>query len=145
VVLVDAFVALESQRGPDGDTFSDRVGIPGMEGELELSVYPDLAFEGGRPVSASVLRRNPALQVKVIGPDGEIAAEGLARLGEGASVAGYNVIFRDLKYWSAFRVVRDPGRWVVNTAFVVCLVGLLLRYAPGYVCRSRGARREEPV
>ncbi|MHB0980202.1 MAG: cytochrome c biogenesis protein ResB [Thermoleophilia bacterium] len=142
VVLVDAFVALESQRGGEEPTFSDRVGVPGMEGRLELSVLPDLIFEGGRARSASVEPRNPALRVTALAEDGSSVAEEVVPLGGEAGVLGYNVVFRDLRYWSAFRVVRDPGRWVVNAGFVVCLIGLLLRYISGYAVRWGPGRRK---
>lgn len=142
VVLVDAFVALESQRNGEEPTFSDRVGVPGMKGRLELSVLPDLIFEAGRARSASVEPRNPALRVTALAEDGSPEAEEVVPLGKEAGVLGYNVVFRDLKYWSAFRVVRDPGRWVVNAGFAVCLIGLLLRYIPGYAARWGPGRRK---
>ena len=130
VPVVDAFVALRSQRGSDQATYEDYVDAPGLPNRLVLRVFPDLSLEDGRPVSRSFVPRNPFLLARFVDRRGETISQTLVRLGESAELGGFNVTFRDLRYWSAFRVTRDVGRFVVFAGFGLCLLGAVIRYLP---------------
>lgn len=125
--LVDAYVALTSRRTATGTVFEDFVTAPNME-VFMLRVYPDVLVRNKRYVSRSPEPKNPALSVRLMGPGGTTRRQALLKRGEEAVLGDYHVTFRDLRYWSAFRVTRDPGMPIVYAGFGVCLLGLLMRY-----------------
>lgn len=134
--IVDALVALSSRRTGTETVYEDFIPMPGTEDRIMLRVYPDVSRRGGRGGSASPEPKDPALWARLVNRAGVTRDEALLKPGKEATLAGYRVIFRDLRYWSAFRIAKDPGLPVVYGGFVVCLIGLVLRYvhlgpAPG--------------
>ena len=55
---------------------------------------------------------------------------GHAAIGDTIEVQGYTLGFMDLREWSAFKIVSDPGYPAVSIALWLGIGALLLRYIP---------------
>lgn len=137
--IIDAYVALTSRRTQEETIYEDFVVIPGIKGRMMLRVYPDFVMREGRHTSASAEPRSPVLWVRLVNPDSVTRRQVLLKPGQDAAIGGFHIVFRDLRYWSAFRVARDPGMPVVYAGFLICITGLIARYVrldPGAIPRG---------
>ena len=73
---------------------------------------------------------NPLLLIDVLEPAGQVVAQGNAPLGGRIATAEYMFFFTELRRWSGFMVVQDPGYLTVCVALWLGLGALILRYVP---------------
>ncbi|BDG08843.1 cytochrome c biogenesis protein ResB [Anaeromyxobacter paludicola] len=117
-------VASVPARPPGAES---QVALDGS-GELQLRMYPDYVERAGAPGSRSRVPLRPVLGFRWLEGGREVAA-GLVPRGGATVVNGRRVAFRDLRYWLGLSLVRDPGLDAFAAGGVLCLAGLLLRFA----------------
>jgi hypothetical protein len=128
-VLDSAFVKLNVFPPGKRDYFT----LPDYPHRLYVEVLPDFELDEGVPVTRSLNLVNPGVVLRVLRGRLDLGGAVLAG-GEGFDFEGLTLRFPEIRYWGEFSVVRDPGAPVLFAAYLVGLVGLLLRL-PG--------RREE--
>lgn len=105
----------------------DMVKVPNTNLIVKVKMYPDLVETQEGWSSASLLPRRPALYVEMDDYRNAPAA-GLVRLGESLQMGELTLTFRDLRYWSRFRIIRDGGEALIFAAFALGILGIALRY-----------------
>ncbi len=134
--LGEAFVALKSFREGQEPRFEDFIDVPGLRSRLLMRLLP--SPQGGSA--------GKVLSLRLLEEGGKTRRAKSIRLGEEAAVGAVRVDFRDLRYWSAYRMRRDPGMPVVYAGFLVCLIGVALRYWPAvWPRRSREDERQREI
>lgn len=128
--MVNSFVALKTFQTADGRDYRDFLPLPFLENTVVITLYPDFAVNNDRVVKTSEEPDNPLLIVQVEDETGNIVEQKRLPLGKSISLGKYSLHFDDLRQWSSFRIVDDPGYPVVCVAFGMALVALLLRYVP---------------
>ena len=61
---------------------------------------------------------------------GKVTSQGNVRLGSEVTLGEHSFFFAELRRWSGFMVVEDPGYLVVCVALWLGLGALILRYVP---------------
>jgi cytochrome c biogenesis protein len=122
-VVFDYFVNLRVLNTQVSDSFE--IADAGLE--VLARFYPDMEMVDGAMATRSLEPNNPVFEL-IIRKEGQTLFEGPVNLGEAVSVEGNTLTFADLDYWAQFRVVKDPGAWLVFLGLWVGLGGLVLRY-----------------
>lgn len=129
-VVMDSFLGLQFQRGETvgrhRDVIPSGIGLP----ELVFTLFPNYKLEDGKPVWSGEAPANPLLHiVNMTGNDQEV----FIPLGTSGSLGEMHVTFKELRRWSQFRVMQDPGYPVIAWSLWLGLAAMLLRYGPGLV------------
>jgi cytochrome c biogenesis protein len=105
----------------------DFFAIPGTSIALWARFYPDMVMVAGHPSSRSLVPANPVLYLKVT-EEGQEVFQGPLPLKGSVPLRDRTLTFADLRYWTQYQVVRDPGKEVIFGGFGLGLLGLALRY-----------------
>ncbi len=128
-------------KGPAGEEiFNNYVNLvvaePGSADSFEVAeaglsirtrFFPHQAEEEGSLTTLSLEPKNPVFDLQV-SRGGQVVFAGTVGLNQSVSVGEYTLSFADLDYWATFRVIKDPGMWLVFLGLWVGLGGLVLRY-----------------
>lgn len=125
-VVFESFVAVKSHLDGEGPRYEDHFKIPGTDLEVEARLYPDAAADGEKITTRSPMPDNPLIDL-TIKRAGEAIYDGRIRLNECVGAGDLFFCFSDLRYWSAFRVVKDAGIPIIYAGFFVGILGLLVR------------------
>ena len=102
----------------------DDFNIPGFPYKIYVSIYPDFEKKDGKLATNSMNLLNPKLFIKVV--RGKMSVySGLIGLRDEAYFDGLGLSFPEIKYNGAFKVVKDPGEWLVWAGFVLMGTGLI--------------------
>jgi cytochrome c biogenesis protein len=105
----------------------DFFNIPEAGLTVWARLYPDLVMEEGGPATRSLLPRNPVVYLEVKEGKKEVF-RGLLPLNGSAVLGDRRLTFADLRYWTQYQVIRDPGKEVIFGGLWLGLIGLTLRY-----------------
>jgi len=125
-VIFQSFVAFKSHKEAEEVRYEDYFRIPGTGLEIEGRLYPDMVINDGKVRSKSALPNNPVIDIKIKEKEKEIF-RGIVKLGQDIKLTNFSLSFNDLRYWSSFRVVKDPGIPVIYAGFGTGVFGLFLR------------------
>ena len=125
-VIFQSFVAFKSHKEAEEVRYEDYFRIHGTGLEIEGRLYPDMVINDGKVRSKSALPDNPVLDIK-IKEQGKEVYRGLIKFGQDINLDNFSLSFNDLRYWSSFRVVKDPGIPVIYLGFGTGIFGLLVR------------------
>ena len=125
-VIFQAFVSFKSHLQGEEVRYEDYFRIPGTGLEVEGRLYPDMIINGGKIKTKSALPDNPVIDIK-IKEQGKEVYRGVIKLGQDINLDRFSLSFNDLRYWSGFRVVKDPGIPVIYLGFGTGIFGLLVR------------------
>lgn len=125
-ILLNAFVALQTRRLGDHIGYEDYFTVPGFKLTAHLTLYPDADMNDGIPFNRSEYPENPLLMVKVTNNE-NTSFEGSVRLGESVDAGNFTIEFREVRYWSSFRVVRDLGLPFIYGSFAIGIIGYFVR------------------
>ncbi|NQT14782.1 MAG: cytochrome c biogenesis protein ResB [Planctomycetes bacterium] len=127
--LVNSFFSLKTFRTPSGPEYRDFLPLPFLEQRTILNVYPSHSMQDGRAIKTGDELRNPLLVVET-GDDTESVTEVAWLLpGATADLGAHRLTFAELRQWSTFKVVDDPGYPVVAFFLWTGVAGLAARYA----------------
>ncbi len=142
-VVFQSFVSFRSGIGPDGEVqYEDYFQIPGAGLEVRGRLYPDLVAAKDSITTKSVLPVNPGIDIR-IKKNGEEVYQGILMRGQSIELDGFSLAFQDLRYWSEFRVVRDPGVPVIYLGFIIGALGLTMKLLSLHANPLEGDRRSE--
>lgn len=101
--------------------------IPGTDLVLKSQLYPDALVKEGQISSKTLKITNPVIQATVL-EKGKPVDKIEFKPGTDASFKGWTVGMKDVRLWTGFDIVRDPGAPVIFTGFVICLSGLIMSF-----------------
>ncbi len=116
-LLVDSFVALKTFKKGEQREYRDFLPLPFFKQRVIVTLYP--AFTAGE---------NPRLLVEREDKTGQVVSRHYLPFRGSIDVGDFTFAFTDLRRWSSFRVVADPGYTVVWIALWLGVVGFVLRY-----------------
>lgn len=125
-VIFNSFVAFKSHKEAEEVRYEDYFKIPGTSLEIEGRLYPDMVDNDGQLKTKSILPNNPVIAVKVKESGKEVFKSTIA-LHRNVQIGEHVFSFDDLRYWSGFRVVKDPGIPIIYLGFITSIFGLLVR------------------
>jgi hypothetical protein len=129
-ILLNSFVALKTFRQSQEREYRDFLPLPFLKNRTIITLYPSYRMENGSAIKTSEEPDKPLLLVEEEDESGRVVSEKYLHL-KGEIVLGeYSLGFTDLRHWSSFRVVEDPGYYVVCVSLWLGTVALLLRYIP---------------
>ncbi|HBA89824.1 MAG TPA: hypothetical protein DCZ75_18090 [Geobacter sp.] len=117
----DFYLNLRHPR--EGDFFEVGGGVRAL-----VIFFPDFIREGGKIGTKTEEPLNPVTMVRLYRGETEIG-KGLVKPGESAQLGGYRVTVPDYRHWATLVVTRDAGVPFTVFGFVVCVAGLLIRFA----------------
>lgn len=102
----------------------DTFRIPGYPYKIHVSIYPDIEFKNGKIGTKTMNLNNPRFLLKIT--RGKfIVFSGLLGLNDEAYFDGLGLSFPEIKYNGVFRVIRDPGEWLIWMALILMVAGLI--------------------
>jgi len=127
-ILVNSFVALRTFRQGQEREYRDFIPLPIFKQRVIVTVFPSFARQQGRAVKTGEEPVKPLLIVEFEDNKGNITQSRETELGGQVTLGDYTFTFAELRRWSTFRVVRDPGYGLVWLALWLGMVGFLMRY-----------------
>lgn len=128
-VLLNSFVALKTFRKAQEREYRDFLPLPFLKNRTIVTLYPGYRMENGSAVKTSEEPNSPLLLVEE-DKSGKVVSEQYLHLKGEIALGQYSLSFTDLRRWSSFRVVEDPGYFVVCVSLWLGTGALLLRYIP---------------
>ncbi|UCH95300.1 MAG: cytochrome c biogenesis protein ResB [Candidatus Aminicenantes bacterium] len=138
-LLVNSYVALKTFRYGQEREYRDFLPLPFFKQQVIVTLYPSYIRVDGQVKKSGEEPENPILLVEMEDDTGQKVLQDEISLGGSITLGKYSLGFVDLRRWSSFRVVEDPGYAVVWIALLVGLGGFILRYLP----ELRGWFKEE--
>jgi hypothetical protein len=129
-VLLNSFVALKTFRQAEEREYRDFLPLPFLSNRTIITLYPSYSMEKGSAIKTSEEPDKPLLLVEEEDKSGEVVTEKYLHLKDEIALGQFSLGFTDLRHWSSFRVVEDPGYIVVCISLWSGTVALLLRYIP---------------
>ncbi|MHC4694652.1 MAG: cytochrome c biogenesis protein ResB, partial [Planctomycetota bacterium] len=129
-VLLDSFVALKTFRKAEEREYRDFLPLPFLKNRTIITLYPSYRMENGSATKTSEEPDKPLLLVEEEDESGEVVSQKYLHLKGEIALGKYSLGFTDLRHWSSFRVVEDPGYFVVYVSLWLGTGALLLRYFP---------------
>jgi hypothetical protein len=128
--LLNSFVALRTFDTPGGKEYRDFLRLPFSKNRIIIEVYPSFSRDNGQIRKTGDEPEKPLLLIRIEDETSKKILQGNIPLGGETILGGYSFSFTDLRRWSAFTVVEDPGYLPVCISLWVGLGALILRYIP---------------
>ena len=128
-IRLNSFVALKTFRTKEGREYRDFLPLPLLGSRVIVTLYPSFAMKNGEARKTGEQVTNPLLVIETEDESGRTIETGHLELGGEAMVGGFSFRFEDLRHWSSFKVVDDPGYPVVCVALCLAIIGLITRYS----------------
>lgn len=116
-VILDAYVNLKGREYGSRDSFK----VLGTNLSIDTIWYPNYSN------SSSIIPKEPVFNITVKNKSGVIY-KGIIRQGRTVKFKGYQLTFRDVRYWAYLQVSRDKGLGLIFWAFVISSLGLTFRF-----------------
>jgi len=129
-LLFNSFIALQTFDTPAGKVYRDFLPLPFLKQTFIVTVFPSFSIDGGGVRKTGEDPDNPLLRIEMIDPIRQVSAHDDMTLGGSISLEEYIFFFTELRRWSGFMVVDDPGYLPVCVALWMGLGALILRYVP---------------
>ncbi len=125
-VLFKGFVRLASIHENGNNHHRDFLMFPELDLRIEFEFLPDAALRNGRIISRSQDLVNPLLRVSVNRGSSRSEDQWIPA-GSAAQVGQFTLSFPEVRRWSQFDVVDDPGKNVMLLGVILGSIGLALR------------------
>lgn len=122
-IVDSAFVSLKVLQGRE-DSFELRPDGPYT---FQVRFFPDYHLSGGIETTRSLEPRNPAVHLTVRKDFVHKLYEGTIQLGEQADLNGFTIVFKDVRYWTEFLIIREYGSTPLIAGFLSGFMGLIMR------------------
>jgi hypothetical protein len=129
-VLLGSFVALKTFRKAEEREYRDFLPLRFLKNRTIITLYPSYRMENGSAIKTSEEPGEPLVLVEEENESEEIVSKKYLHLKGEIALGQYSLGFTDLRHWSSFRVVEDPGYFVVCVSLWLGTGALLLRYIP---------------
>jgi hypothetical protein len=129
-LLLNSFIALQTFDTPAGKVYRDFLPLPFFKQRVIVTVFPSFFMDNGQVKKTGDEPQNPILLIEMEDEAGEVTLQGNVRLGSEITLGEHLFFFADLRRWSAFKVVADPGYLVVCVSLWLGVGALILRYVP---------------
>lgn len=139
--ILAGFVRIATQVKGDRVSFADSLFLPD-DMKVYMEFFPNFRErdELVRPEGQDL--KNPVVYVTLFQHD-EVLLENFLWLGSHASVNSYFVAFPQIRYWSQFELVHEPGTAVMYLGFLLSIGGLTVRLVSRRKRISVSVSREE--
>jgi hypothetical protein len=131
-VLYNSFIALQTFGTPAGNVYQDFLSLPFLKQTFTVTVFPSFSIADGKVKKTGEVPENPLLRIEMVDPLRQKSAKENLPLGGRIVMEEYVFFFTELRRWSGFMVVQDPGYLPVCVALWMGLGALILRYAPDF-------------
>jgi hypothetical protein len=129
-VLVNSFIALKTFRTKNGKEYKDFLPLSFLENKIIITLYPSYVENKGKLEKNGEEPDNPLLLIEVEDKTGQVISQVQLLKGSKIELGKYSFEFVDLRRWASFRIVQDPGYFVVSFSLWLGLLALILRYSP---------------
>jgi len=129
-LLFNSFIALQTYDTPAGKVYRDFLPLPFLKQTYTVTLFPSFSIDNGKVKKTGEDPENPLLRIEMIDPIRQKSAQVNLPLGGRIIMEEYIFFFTELRRWSAFMVVQDPGYLPVCVALWLGLGALILRYVP---------------
>ncbi|MDH5718006.1 MAG: cytochrome c biogenesis protein ResB [Spirochaetia bacterium] len=136
------YFALNTSRIAGNRVYRDYFKFPFFENKIFFTIYPDYKEKDGNIIKTGENPVNPIILVETQNEEGDFIKIGHVRLKEKIKIANYNFYFADLKWWSKYIIMDDPGYPIVAIALWIGVIGLVIRYYPDI---ARWAKENENI
>jgi cytochrome c biogenesis protein ResB len=123
--LVNSFVRLATQWKESQARWYDSL-LLGENHRLFLELFPDFHYKRNNPASESDDLGNPVLLITLVKGD-SLLAEAFLPVSQESEVGGFHVTFPEVRFWSQFEIVYDPGLKILYVGFFFVIAGLTMR------------------
>jgi hypothetical protein len=129
-VLINSFIALKTFQTKNGKEYKDFLPLAFLEDKIVITLYPSYVENRGSLEKNGEEPENPLLLVEVEDKAGQVISQTRLLKGSKIELGPYVFEFIDLRRWASFRIVQDPGYFVVSLSLWLGLFALMLRYYP---------------
>jgi cytochrome c biogenesis protein ResB len=129
-LLFNSFIALQTFDTSAGKVYRDFLTLPFLKQTFTVEVFPSFSMDNGQVTKAGDEPENPLLVIEMEDEAGKVTSQGNVPLGGRVTMEKYIFSFAELRRWSSFMVVEDPGYLPVCVALWLGLGALILRYVP---------------
>ncbi len=129
-LLFNSFIALQTFDTSAGKVYRDFLTLPFLKQTFTVEVFPSFSMDNGQVTKAGDEPENPLLVIEMGDEAGKMTSQGNVPLGGRVTMEDYIFSFAELRRWSSFMVVEDPGYLPVCVALWLGLGALILRYVP---------------
>lgn len=123
-----SYVLFNTHRYPTWDRFYSENTALGNSGlVMNAEFYPDYVNEQGQEKTRSELIKNPRFKLSIKQENKEIY-NGPVTPGQTIQVGEFNITWGEIRFWTGFEMVRDPGANLVFAGSWLALSGLVILY-----------------
>ncbi len=127
-LLFNSFIAIQTFDKPAGTVYKDFLSWPFLKQKFTGTVFPSFSIDNGKVKKTGEDPENPLLRIEMTDEIRDVSAQGNLLLGGRIVMDEYIFFFTELRRWSSFMVVQDPGYLPVCVALWLGLGALVLRY-----------------
>jgi cytochrome c biogenesis protein ResB len=128
--LFNSFVALQTFRNGNDLKYHDFLPLPFFKNKVYVTLYPAHERSADGVVKIGEEPDSPLVIIEMEDDLQQIAERGDVSLGGTVTLGRYSFDFEELRRWSSFMIVADPGYPVVCVSLWLGLGALILRYFP---------------
>ncbi|MFZ3170835.1 MAG: cytochrome c biogenesis protein ResB [Carboxydocellales bacterium] len=125
--VLEGYALFSSKWRNNSGEYQMDLTLPGTDLVLKAQFYPDAIVRDGHISSKTMQLANPLIQAIVIEKEKQIDKLEL-RPNQAAMFNGWMLEMGDVRFWTGFEVVRDPGAPVIFTGFIISLLGLIVSF-----------------
>lgn len=148
-LMLDSFVALKTFQKAQEREYRDFLRLPFLNPRVIITLYPCHVIKNGKAIKTAEEPVKPMLLIEQIDAAGKSLSQSYLHLKGQVELGEYSFAFEDFRHWSSFKVIADPGYFVVCVAMWFGLGALLIRYVPdlwkSFGVRSSASRTDCPV
>jgi hypothetical protein len=126
----NGFIALKVWGVNQDREHRDFLPLPHSDQRLVITLDPYDERQDRNPPMEREAQLSPALGLYLESPEGKLTDDQVILQGQTATVEDLEIRFGELRRWTSFLVVQDPGYGVVCASFWMAIAALGLRYLP---------------
>jgi len=135
--VLEGYAVFNSLWHNNNGQYNMDLELPGTEIILKARFYPDAIVKNDRMTTRTLKLANPVIQATVM-EKGKLTGKVEFKPGQNAAYNGWTMSMGDVRFWSGYEVVRDPGAGAIFAGFWICLAGLTM----SFLLTPRRPRRE---
>lgn len=126
-IVLEGYAVFNSMWHNNTGEYTMDLALQGTDLVLKSQFYPDALVKDEQLISKTMKLANPVIQATVI-EKGKPAGIIEFKPGQDATFKGWTIGMRDVRLWTGFDIVRDPGAPVIFTGFFIGLTGLIMSF-----------------